>query len=326
MKAEILSLLRERGSYVSGQELCEHFNVSRTAVWKAVNQLKKEGYCIQAVQNRGYLLVSEDEVFGQNELESRMDTEWAGHPVSFYETINSTNLRAKLDADNGAPEGALVVADMQTAGRGRRGRTWSSPAGLNVYFTLILKPRYVPDKASMVTLVMALAVAEGIRETCGVEAGIKWPNDIVVNGKKVCGILTEMSVEKNFIHHVVIGVGINVGLQEFAPELADTATSLQAECGRKVPKAALVANIMKAFEKYYESFREKTDLSDLVDSYNKMLVNRGKTVRVLDPKGEYSGVAEGINELGELLVELPDGHVENVYAGEVSVRGVYGYI
>ena len=326
MKAEILSLLRERGSYVSGQELCEHFNVSRTAVWKAVNQLKKEGYCIQAVQNRGYLLVSEDEVFGQNELESRMYTEWAGHPVSFYETINSTNLRAKLDADNGAPEGALVVADMQTAGRGRRGRTWSSPAGLNVYFTLILKPRYVPDKASMVTLVMALAVAEGIRETCGVEAGIKWPNDIVVNGKKVCGILTEMSVEKDFIHHVVIGVGINVGLQEFAPELADTATSLQAECGRKVPKAALVANIMKAFEKYYESFREKTDLSDLVDSYNKMLVNRGKTVRVLDPKGEYSGVAEGINELGELLVELPDGHVENVYAGEVSVRGVYGYI
>ena len=326
MKAEILSLLRERGSYVSGQELCKHFNVSRTAVWKAVNQLKKEGYCIQAVQNRGYLLVSEDEVFGQNELESRMDTEWAGHPVSFYETIKSTNLRAKLDADNGAPEGALVVADMQTAGRGRRGRTWSSPAGLNVYFTLILKPRYVPDKASMVTLVMALAVAEGIRETCGVEAGIKWPNDIVVNGKKVCGILTEMSVEKDFIHHVVIGVGINVGLQEFAPELADTATSLQAECGRKVPKAALVANIMKAFEKYYESFREKTDLSDLVDSYNKMLVNRGKTVRVLDPKGEYSGVAEGINELGELLVELPDGHVENVYAGEVAVRGVYGYI
>lgn len=326
MKAEILSLLRERGSYVSGQELCEHFGVSRTAVWKAINQLKKEGYCIQAVQNRGYLLVSEDEVFGQNELESRMDTKWAGHPVSFYDTVNSTNLRAKLDADNGAPEGALVVADMQTAGRGRRGRTWSSPAGLNVYFTLILKPQYVPDKASMVTLVMALAVAEGIRETCGVEAGIKWPNDIVANGKKVCGILTEMSVERDFIHHVVIGVGINVGLQEFAPELAATATSLQAECGRKVPKAALVANIMKAFEKHYEVFRGKADLSGLIGSYNEMLVNRDREVRVLDPKGEYSGIARGINEVGELLVELPDGRVEKVYAGEVSVRGIYGYV
>ena len=326
MKAEILSLLRERGSYVSGQELCEHFGVSRTAVWKAINQLKKEGYCIQAVQNRGYLLVSEDEVFGQNELESRMDTKWAGHPVSFYDAVNSTNLRAKLDADNGAPEGALVVADMQTAGRGRRGRTWSSPAGLNVYFTLILKPQYVPDKASMVTLVMALAVAEGIRETCGVEAGIKWPNDIVANGKKVCGILTEMSVERDFIHHVVIGVGINVGLQEFAPELAATATSLQAECGRKVPKAALVANIMKAFEKHYEVFRGKADLSGLIGSYNEMLVNRDREVRVLDPKGEYSGIARGINEVGELLVELPDGRVEKVYAGEVSVRGIYGYV
>lgn len=326
MKAEILSLLRERGSYVSGQELCEHFGVSRTAVWKAINQLKKEGYCIQAVQNRGYLLVSEDEVFGQNELESRMDTKWAGHPVSFYDTVNSTNLRAKLDADNGAPEGALVVADMQTAGRGRRGRTWSSPAGLNVYFTLILKPQYVPDKASMVTLVMALAVAEGIRETCGVEAGIKWPNDIVANGKKVCGILTEMSVERDFIHHVVIGVGINVGLQEFAPELAATATSLQAECGRNVPKAALVANIMKAFEKHYEVFRGKADLSGLIGSYNEMLVNRDREVRVLDPKGEYSGIARGINEVGELLVELPDGRVEKVYAGEVSVRGIYGYV
>lgn len=326
MKAEILSLLRERGNYVSGQELCEHFGVSRTAVWKAINQLKKEGYCIQAVQNRGYLLVSEDEVFGQNELESRMDTKWAGHPVSFYDTVNSTNLRAKLDADNGAPEGALVVADMQTAGRGRRGRTWSSPAGLNVYFTLILKPQYVPDKASMVTLVMALAVAEGIRETCGVEAGIKWPNDIVAKGKKVCGILTEMSVERDFIHHVVIGVGINVGLQEFAPELAATATSLQAECGRNVPKAALVANIMKAFEKHYEVFRGKADLSGLIGSYNEMLVNRDREVRVLDPKGEYSGIARGINEVGELLVELPDGRVEKVYAGEVSVRGIYGYV
>ena len=156
-KAEILALLRERESYVSGQELCERFGVSRTAVWKAVNQLKKEGYCIEAVQNRGYLLTQEGEVYGQSELESRMDTRWAGHPVSFYDMLDSTNLRAKLDAENGASEGALVAADMQTAGRGRRGRAWSSPAGVNVYFTLILKPEFEPARASMVTLLMALA-------------------------------------------------------------------------------------------------------------------------------------------------------------------------
>lgn len=326
MKSEILSLLRERGDYVSGQELCERFGVSRTAVWKAVNQLKKEGYCIEAVQNRGYLLVQEDEVFGQNELESRMKTRWAGHPVTFYSQINSTNLQAKLDAENGAGQGALVVADMQTAGRGRRGRSWSSPAGTNVYFTLLLKPEYAVEKTSMVTLVMALAVSEGIRETCGVEAGIKWPNDIVISGKKVCGILTEMSVERDYIQHVVIGVGINVGLQEFAPEVAAAATSLQEECRRKVPRAALVANIMEAFEREYALFREKLDMSLLLESYNQLLVNRDREVRVLDPKGEFTGVSRGIDRTGELLVELPDGTVTAVYAGEVSVRGIYGYV
>lgn len=327
MKSEILSLLRERGDYVSGQELCGRFGVSRTAVWKAVNQLKKEGYCIEAVQNRGYLLAQEDEVFGQNELESRMKrTQWAGHPVTFYSGINSTNLQAKLDAESGAKQGALVVADMQTAGRGRRGRSWSSPAGTNVYFTLILKPDYAADRVSMVTLVMALAVAEGIRETCGMEAGIKWPNDIVINGKKACGILTEMSVEREYIQHVVIGVGINVGLQEFAPEVAAAATSLQAECGRKVPRAALVAHIMEAFEKYYALFLEELDMSPLLEEYNRLLVNRGREVRILDPKGEFTGVSQGIDRTGELLVELPDKTVANVYAGEVSVRGICGYV
>lgn len=326
MKAEILALLRSREDYVSGQELCEYFDVSRTAVWKAVGQLKKEGYHIKAVQNRGYTLLPEDEVYGQHELESRMDTEWAGHPVIFCEELASTNLKAKLDAENGAGHGTLIVADMQTAGRGRRGRAWSSPAGTNVYFTLILKPDYSPGITSMVTLVMGLAVAEGIRGTCGVEACIKWPNDIVVNGKKVCGMLAEMSIERDFVHYVVIGVGINVGLQEFAPEIADTATSLWQECGRRVPRAELVVNVMKEFEACYRTFREAGNLSGLADRYNSLLVNRGREVRVLDPKGEFRGISGGINETGELLVEREDGHVAEVYAGEVSVRGIYGYV
>lgn len=326
MKSEILTLLRERGDYVSGQELCERFNVSRTAVWKAVGQLKKEGFSIEAVQNRGYRLIQEEEVFGQHELESRMDTRWAGHPVTFYEVLDSTNLRAKLDAEKGAPQGALVVADMQTAGRGRRGRTWSSPAGTNAYFTLILKPDFEPDKASMLTLVMAMAVAEGIRETCGLEARIKWPNDIVIGGKKVCGMLTELSVQQEYIQHVVVGAGVNVGIQEFPPEIADTATCLEKECGRKVPRAQLIVHIMKAFEKYYEKFMETLDFSTLKEAYDNLLVNYGREVCVLDPKGEYTGISRGINSVGELLVELSDGSERAVYAGEVSVRGIYGYV
>lgn len=326
MKSEILALLRERGDYVSGQELCGRFNVSRTAVWKAVGQLKKEGFSIEAVQNRGYLLVQEEEVFGQHELESRMDTRWAGHPVTYYEVLDSTNLRAKLDAEKGAPQGALVVADMQTAGRGRRGRSWSSPAGTNAYFTLILKPDFEPDKASMLTLVMAMAVAEGIRETCGLEARIKWPNDIVIGGKKVCGMLTELSVQQEYIQHVVVGAGVNVGIQEFPPEIADTAACLEEECGRRVPRAELIVHIMKAFERYYEKFMETLDFSVLKEAYDNLLVNCGREVCVLDPKGEYTGISRGINSVGELLVELPDGSERTVYAGEVSVRGIYGYV
>ena len=325
MKAEILALLRDRQDYVSGQELCRRFGVSRTAVWKAIGQLKKEGYHIQAVQNRGYLL-EQEELFGQHELESRMDTEWAGHPVSWYETLGSTNLQAKLDAENGAENGALIVADMQTAGRGRRGRTWNSPPGTNLYFTLILKPQIAPDQASMLTPLMGLAVAEGIRETCGLQTGIKWPNDVVIDGRKVCGILAEMSVEREFIHYVVVGVGINVGLQSFPEQVADTAVCLQEKCGGKVSRAELLVNVLKAFERYYAVFRKTGDLSDLRQMYGNLLVSRDREVRVLDPKGEYQGIARGINETGELLVEKEDGVVTAVYAGEVSVRGIYGYV
>ena len=326
MKSEILTLLRDRGDYVSGQELCQRFGVSRTAVWKAINQLKKEGYRIEAVQNRGYLLLAEEEVYSQNALKSRMGTAWAGHPVSFYKTLDSTNLQAKRDAEGGAPEGALVVADMPTAGRGSRGRSWQSPEGVNAYFTLLLRPEYTPDKATMVTLVMALAVAEGIRETCGIQAQIKWPNDVVIHGKKTCGILCEMSLESDYIHYIVAGTGINVGQQELPAEIAETATCLEAECGKKISRAVLIANIIKAFEGYYEKFKDTLDLSGLQQEYEGLLVNKGKEVRVLDPKGEYSGVAEGITDTGELLVRLTDGSVTEVYAGEVSVRGIYGYV
>lgn len=267
------------------------------------------------------------EAFGQDELERRMaaETLWAGHPVKFYDAVDSTNLRAMQEAESGAPEGTLVVADMQTAGRGRRGRSWQSPAGTNVYFTLILRPDYKPDKTSMVTLVMALAVAEGIEAACGLQTQIKWPNDIVINGRKVCGILTEMRAERDSVQHVVVGAGVNVGLQAFAPELAEKATSLQAECGVRVSRASLMVHVMKAFEKYYGIFQDTLDLSGLREKYESLLVNRDREVHVLDPGGDFAGVSRGINNAGELLVELPDGKLVTVYAGEVSVRGIYGY-
>ena len=335
MRTEILSLLREREDYVSGQELCERFGVSRTAVWKAVEQLKKDGYEIAAVKNRGYLLREEkSSVYGRTELESRLRgrTEWAGNPLYYFDSLDSTNLQAKRLAEEGAPHGTLVVADQQTAGRGRRGRGWSSPAGSNLYFTLLLRPQISPDKASMLTLVMALAVAEGISQCCeGADGkqkpGINWPNDIVLNGRKVCGILTEMSlsVEQDCIQYVVIGVGINVAHQDFPEEMRDRAVSLEEIYG-SVGRSLLLRSVLQAFEKAYEEFVSAESLSPLRGRYEAFLRNRDQKVRVLDPKGDFEGIARGIRETGQLLVELPDGEIREVYAGEVSVRGIYGYV
>jgi BirA family biotin operon repressor/biotin-[acetyl-CoA-carboxylase] ligase len=328
---EILKKLREADGYVSGQELCQYYGVSRTAVWKAMKQLEKEGYIIEAQNNKGYRLVesSDLDVFAKVEIESHLDTKWVGRNLVFHRETGSTNLDAKKLADEGADSGALVVADMQTAGRGRRGRDWVSPAGKDVYMTLMLRPECRPDRASALTLVMALAVLEAIREFMPLECkvGIKWPNDIVINNKKTCGILTEMSAELDGIHYVVIGVGINVNQTEFADEIKANATSMIIENGTKINRSKLVARVMHYFEEDYEIFAKTWDLTGLVDKYNKYLVNCGKEVRVLDPKGEYDAYAEGINENGELIVKRKDNcETVLVYAGEVSVRGVYGYV
>ena len=289
-------------------------------------QLKKDGYAIEAEKNRGYLLKEDaSRVFGRTEIESRIHTKWIGRSLYYYDAIDSTNLQAKRLAEEGAPNGTVVVADQQSAGRGRRGRTWASPAGANLYFTVLLRPKIAPDKASMLTLVMALAVAEGIRSIA--IPGIKWPNDIVIDGRKACGILTEMSLsaEQGSIDHLVIGVGINVAKQEFPAELQGHAVALE-EFTSKVNRSELLNAILQYFEGFYDLFCAQGDLSGLKKSYDALLINRDRQVRVLDPKGEYDGVARGIRPTGELIVELPDGELREVYAGEVSVRGIYGYV
>ncbi len=253
--------------------------------------------------------------------------------VRFFDTLESTNVKAKQEAEKGAESGTVIVADMQTAGRGRRGREWSSPAGGNLYFSLLLRPDLSPDRAAMLTLVMALAVANGIEQSLEDEAGnevsrpeIKWPNDIVMNGKKVCGILTEMNMKQNAIDYVIIGVGINVCQQQFVSELVDKATDLETACGQKINREEVLKKTLACFEAYYAAFMKQGSLYSMCGEYNSRLVNRGREVCVLDPHGAFRGVATGITETGELCVQLPDGTVTEVYAGEVSVRGIYGYV
>lgn len=249
--------------------------------------------------------------------------------VVFYETIDSTNEAAKrLAVDAG--DGFWVVADHQSAGRGRKGREWISPAGKNLYFSLLLKPVFSPDKASMLTLVMAVAVKRAIDELCaGADVPetlqIKWPNDIVAGGKKLAGILTEMHLAGSSIAHVIIGVGVNVKKQNFPQDTCAHAIDIETVFGRELSRKELLSKIRQHFADAYACFLETRDLSGLLSEYNKALVNVNRPVRVLDPAGEFTGVANGINEKGELMVQTDTG-VVHVYAGEVSVRGVYGYV
>lgn len=325
MKAEILRMLREQSEYVSGQQLCEALGVSRTAVWKVINQLKEEGYQIEAVRNKGYHIIGYPDRLSADEVQSLTETKWAGTEVVYYEETDSTNIRAKALAEEGAVHGTLVIAGRQNAGKGRRGRGWVSPKGENIYMSLLLRPEFEPTKAPMLTLVMAYSVAQALREKEEINAKIKWPNDVVLHKKKICGILTEMSAEIDYINHVVIGVGINTNMEQMEAEIAEKATSIKIEEGRTVMRAGLIAQVMKYFEENYEKFLKDGDLSGIKDAYNGMLVNQDRDVRVLEPGGEYDAHAIGINETGELLVKKDDGSVEKVFAGEVSVRGIYGY-
>lgn len=326
MKEEILRLLRGADGYISGQELCNRFGVSRTAVWKAINQLKEAGYEIEAQQNKGYRLMAAPDLMTEAEIKSLMHTEWVAKEVLYFDTIDSTNTKAQELAEKGYPSGTLVVADKQESGKGRRGRSWVSPSGTGIFMTLMIKPDINPNNASMLTLVAALAVAKAITSVTGEEAMIKWPNDIVVNSKKVCGILTEMNAQFDYINHIVVGIGINVHNESFPEEISQMASSLMIEAGgKRFHRAQIIAETMSYFEQYYDTFLKTQDLSALVREYDELLVNRNKSVRVLDPKEPFDGKAMGITPKGELIVDTWESR-KLVSSGEVSVRGIYGYV
>ena len=246
--------------------------------------------------------------------------------IYYYETLDSTNTRICQMAMQGAEQGTVVVANQQTAGKGRRGREWESPAGENIYMSILLRPEIEANQASMLTLVMAYSVAKVLRKAGFLDAKIKWPNDIVLSGKKVCGILTEMFTKDTDIDYVVIGVGVNVNTKGFPEEIKDTATSLYLRSGVFVDKDTLLEDILECFWNEYDRFLTTGHLSYMRDEYNYMLVNCNQEVRVLEPGKEYQARAIGINDAGELMVQTPEGDVRNVFAGEVSVRGVYGYV
>lgn len=325
MKTKILKILRNSKGYVSGQEMCEQLHVSRTAVWKVMNQLKEEGYVIEAVSNRGYQLIESPDTVTDYEVLSQMKTKVIGQKVVYFDTTDSTNQQAKIIAEEKESHGILVTAEVQNSGRGRRGRTWLSPRGTGIWMSLVLKPTLAPENASMLTLVTALAIVKAMEENTNLSPKIKWPNDIILNGRKVCGILTEMSSELDYIHYIIVGIGINGNTEAFEDEIAKVATSIKIEQGTSVNRSAIIAAVMATFEEYYERFLETNDLSQLKEEYNSYLVHKGVKVRILNGAEEYEATALGIDERGELVVECLDRSIKKVRSGEVSVRGINGY-
>ncbi len=326
MKTKILQKLKETEGYISGQELCDVLGISRTAVWKYMNKLKEEGYQIEAIPNKGYHLLHVPDVLTESEIKSQLCTKWAGKEIHCYERVDSTNQAAKHAAEQGSLHGALFLAEQQSSGKGRRGRSWVSPKGTGIWMTILLRPQLEPSYASMLTLVAALSMSKAIEKETGLKAQIKWPNDVVINGKKVCGILTEMSAEMEWIHYVIIGLGTNANIEEFPEEIQKKATSLKLESGKEVERVPVICAFLSYFEKDYENFMIYQNLLGLLEEYNERLVNCEQEVRILDSKGEYTGIAKGVDASGALIVRKEKGETVKITSGEVSVRGIYGYV
>lgn len=265
------------------------------------------------------------DMFSKERLDRYLKTVWAGRISCFFEEVDSTNEEARRLIQKGAGHGMLVAAGKQTAGKGRRGNSFSSPAGCGIWMTLLLRREADNDRVSMLTLLMGMAVQKAICNLTDLEPQIKWPNDIVLNGKKICGILTELVIQAEGEDYILIGTGINVHNRNFPAELTRCATSLFLEGAQDVDRSALAAEVLYQFEQYYEKFMLSQDMSELAQEYHACLINKNHEVIVHDPKGSYRGTALGINDRGELLVRTQE-TVRCVSAGEVSVRGVYGYV
>ena len=322
MTEEILTRLLS-GEAVSGQTLSEELGVTRAAVWKQIGQLRELGFDIEACGGQGYRLVSVPDSLMAPVIARGLNTKWAGKPIIYLRSVDSTNRYARALAADGAGQGTLVVADEQTAGRGRRGRGWLSPAGEGIFMTLILRPQAHPSHVAQLSLQTAMAVARAISRVCEIDARIKWPNDIVCNGKKVCGMLLEMNADEQSVHDVVAGIGINVHQKAFEGDIAKTASSLDLLTGRSVRRADVVRAFLEEYEVVDELAKQGSEA--LMNVYRQHSATLGQRVQVISATGSFTGTAKAVTDSGSLIVTDDDGQDREVLAADVSVRGLMGY-
>lgn len=315
----ILAFLADSGDdFTSGEALSDKLGLSRTAVWKHVQSLRTKGYRIEAVSSRGYRLVEIPDRVSPLELSPLLSTHDLGRTLHYSEELPSTNALAYRLAEEGAFHGEVVLCEGQTAGKGRRGRVWSSPPGLNLYLSAVLRPELPPQRAAELTLVAAVALAETLNEA-GAEAAIKWPNDVQIGGRKVAGILTELAAEADRVRFVVVGMGVNLNArrEDFPPEVAELATSLMLARGQRVPRALFAAALLTHLEQWVDLHAEE-GFAPVREAWKRLSSTLGQEVLVRTERSELRGVAEDIDAAGALMVRTPEGRLERVLAGDVE--------
>lgn len=350
MREKILQMLQDAPDYLSGEQISRELAVSRAAVWKVIQSLRHEGYPIESVKHHGYRLAAQPDILSAWDIRQALT---AASVASFGQTIfheaqvDSTNLAARRAVDGGAPDRSLFIADEQTAGRGRRGRQWLSGHRQGLWFSLLLRPTASPAALSRLTLFAGLCVTQAIRQLTGLEAAVKWPNDIVIlpSGRKICGILTEMISEENQIIAIILGIGVNINNDTFAEPLTNLATSLRLETGQNYRRVEVLAAILKVFETGFTSFlpparaeiepNASTDTGSAPDfceapawltEYRRLCATLNRPVVIADAQGGLrQGQAVSLTDEGDLIVTWSDGSQTAVHAGEVSVRGLLGY-
>lgn len=328
MKQKIIDLLKQNeNQFISGQKISESLGVSRAAIWKYMNLIKEDGYEIESVSRKGYKLVMSPDILTSSEIKGMLNTKVLGNEIIHLDSVDSTNNKAKQLAACGAIEGTIVISEEQTSGKGRLGRNWVSPKYKGIWMSVILRPDINPMNVAKVTQVAAAAIIEALKEM-DIQAFVKWPNDIVINSKKICGVLTEMSGEINKVNYVVVGMGINANLEEqdFSQEIKNKASSLKVETREEINRKQLVAHILNKFEKLYDELilEEKIDTSIKICRENSALI--GKEVRIIERNKEVIATALDLSEDGKLVVQYKDGRIDEIISGEISVRGLEGYV
>jgi BirA family transcriptional regulator, biotin operon repressor / biotin---[acetyl-CoA-carboxylase] ligase len=321
-KQQLLIYLKEgKGTWVSGEFLANKMTVSRSAIWKHVRNLKEDGYVIEASRKKGYLLRQTSDLLLPDEIREGLNTNVLGkRGITYFKETDSTNVRAKYLAGDGAPEGTVVVAEKQTQGKGRKGRSWFSPPGEGIYTSIILRPPISPNEAPKLTLMASVAVAEALLSLTSLKINIKWPNDVLINGRKIAGILTEISTDMDRIDYVVIGVGINVNMarESLHPDIKKTATSVLMETGKPFPRIALLRAYLEWLEIYYDTFKTK-GFDPVMNRWRNLadIVGRKISVDLMDRV--QMGEVLDIDKDGFLILRDSEGRIERIISGDVTV-------